>query len=768
MTKSPSIWQRIKTSLALVLMIIGLLVFVVGGAYIMSLDRTVRERFEGNRWAIPAKVYARPMVLQSGAALSQEVVLEELRALHYRRVGDAPRPGTYDVRNNVLFVHTRGFRFATGAEAPQLVRLRFEGERLLELASTEPRKDGQVKLEPMVIGGIYPSHNEDRILMQLKEAPPHLIAALMATEDQRFYKHMGISIRGILRAAFVNTTSGAVVQGGSTLTQQLVKNFFLTDERSLKRKLNEAVMALLLEWHYDKNDILEAYLNEVNLGQQGNLSVNGFGLASRFYFGQPIGELNLPQVALLVGIVKGPSFYNPRRQPERALARRNIVLDSLYREGAISLPERDAAMQAELGVLKTPAVVGNRYPDFLDLVRRQLRQIYQAADLSDQGLQIFTTLDPRVQKAAEEALTSTVTRLRRQGRSVSELQGAVLAADVESGDLLALVGGATVFTGYNRAIDAKRQVGSLLKPAIYLTAVSSGRYTLGSPIDDGPVEVVSDAGKTWQPQNYDKQSHGVVPLKDALAYSYNQAAVRLGMSVGLPMVIANLRQLGVTSDLTPYPSLLLGAADMRPMDVLQLYQTMLSMGTYAPILSIREVVSADGRVLQDFRQERRQVIDPADGYQLHWALQQVMQYGTGSSAKARLGNRVLAGKTGTTNDMRDSWFAGAAGNHLAVVWLGRDDNQPIGLSGGSGALPVWTDMMVRLQPSSARPKQPSAVSWDWVDSTSGKLSKEDCSNVIYVPMTVKNRPTEMTSCAAGGLPGFFDSFFDGVRGLFGR
>ncbi|MDO9621253.1 MAG: penicillin-binding protein 1B [Moraxellaceae bacterium] len=766
MSKSPSLWQRIKTSMVLLVMIAGLLVFVVGGAYILSLDRTVRERFEGNRWAIPAKVYARPLVMQSGAALSQAVVLEELKSLHYRRIADAPNPGSYDVRQNILFVHTRGFRFANGAESPQLVRMRFEGDRLVELASTEPRKDGQVRLEPMVIGGIYPSHNEDRILMQLKEAPPYLIESLMATEDQRFYKHMGISLRGILRAAFVNTTSGAVVQGGSTLTQQLVKNFFLTDERSLKRKLNEAVMALLLEWHYDKSDILEAYLNEVNLGQQGNLSVNGFGLASQFYFGQPIGELSLPQVALLVGMVKGPSFYNPRRQPERALARRNVVLDSLYREGVISLPARDAAMKAELGVLKNPQVVGNRHPDFLDLVRRQLREIYQAQDLTDQGLQIFTTLDPRVQKAAEESLTSAVSRLRKQGRS--DLQGAVLAADVQSGDLLALVGGATVFTGYNRAIDAKRQVGSLLKPAIYLAAVSSGRYTLGSPIDDSPVEVVSDSGKTWRPQNYDNQSHGVVTLNDALAYSYNQAAVRLGMSVGLPMVVASLRQLGVTTELTPFPSLLLGAADMRPMDVLQLYQTMLSMGTYAPILSIREVVSADGQVLKDFRQERRQVIDPADGYQLHWAMQQVMNNGTGRSAKARLPNHVLAGKTGTTNDMRDSWFAGAAGNHLAVVWLGRDDNKPIGLSGSAGALPIWTDMMVRMKPPVVRPRQPTAVAWDWVDSTSGKLSKEECANVVYVPLSNKNRPTEMTSCAVGGLPGLFDSFIDGVRGLFGR
>lgn len=768
MAKQPSWWQRIKATAALLALIVAVLVLVVGGAYVMRLDGIVRERFEGNRWAIPAKVYARPLALHTGAEVRQETVLAELQLLHYRRQADAPTPGTYDVRDNLVFVHTRGFRFGDSPEQPQLVRLRFQQQQLVDVASTQARADGRVRLEPLVIGGIYPSHNEDRVLMQLQEAPPHLVAALLATEDQRFYKHMGISLRGIARAAMVNTASGGVVQGGSTLTQQLVKNFYLSDERSFKRKFNEAIMALLLEWRYDKPEILEAYLNEVHLGQQGNLSINGFGLAAQFYFGQPIGELSLPQVALLVGMVKGPSYYNPRRHPQRALQRRNIVLDSLYREQAISLPVLEKAKAAPLGVLERPAVVGNRYPDFLDLVRRQLREAYQPKDLTDQGLQIFTTLDPHVQQAAETALRESVRRLRRQGRQASELQGAVLVADVETGELQALLGSATTFTGYNRAVDARRQVGSLLKPVIYLAAVSSGRYTLGSPIDDGPVEVVSDSGKVWQPANYDKQSHGVVTLQQALAHSYNQAAVRLGMTLGLPLVTANLRQLGVVQTIPPYPSMLLGAMDMRPMDVLQLYQTLLSLGMHAPIYSVREVVSADGRVLTSHRPQRRQVIDAADAFQLHVALQQVMQYGTGASARPRLQGRVLAGKTGTTNDLRDSWFAGSMGSHVGVVWLGRDDNQPIGLSGGSGALPVWTDAMARLPMRSRGPRQPDAISWEWVDSSSGKLTEAECANAVRVPLTAKNRPGEFTSCARAIIPGFFESIFDGVRGLFGR
>ncbi len=759
--------QRLKTFAVLAAMLVTLVVVVAGGAYVMHLDGIVREKFEGKRWAIPAKVYARPLMLQAGAPVSSGALREELGILNYHQLAGAPTPGTYDLQGDALYLHTRGFEFSDRREPAQLLRLRFQGDHVAELASTLQAVSGGVRLEPMVIGGIYPSHNEDRVLIQLKEAPPHLIDALLATEDQRFYSHIGISMRGILRAVWVNATSGSVRQGGSTLTQQLVKNFYLSDERSLRRKANEAIMALLLEWHYEKSEILETYLNEVNLGQQGNRSVNGFGLAAQYYFGLPLSELSLPQVALLVGLVKGPSYYNPRRQPERALERRNIVLDNLYREGFISAPERDAAMLKPLGVLEKPTAATNLYPDFLDLVRRQLRDSYQPEDLTSQGLKIFTTLDPRVQNAAELALDTTVARLRQQGRSLGRLEGAVLAADLATGELRALLGGTGTFTGYNRAVDSSRQVGSLLKPAIYLTALSTGQYTWASPLDDGPVEIVSDGGKVWQPQNYDQQSHGVVSLQTALAHSYNQASVRLGMTVGLPAVISTLRRVGVNADLKPYPSLLLGALNQTPMDILQLYQVLLSGGVRAPLQSIRDVVDAKGHTLQQFAGERKQVIDPADAYLLHYGLQQVLRQGTATSAYQRLpGNMVLAGKTGTTNDLRDSWFAGSAGQLLAVVWLGRDDNQPIGLSGGSGALPVWTDLMVRVQPSAPAPAMPAGVSWEWLDAESGRLSAESCSGAVRVPVSAKGRPQDMTPCAGGGVPAFIDSMVKGVMGIF--
>ena len=295
--KTPASSGRLKTAAVLVFMLIALIGVVGGGAYIMHLDSIVREKFEGKRWAIPARVYARPLVLTKGEQLSQQSVEDELRLLNYRRLAGAPSSGTYDVDGNTLFIHSRGFAFGDGREPSQLLRIRFQQNRLVELASTRVGQRGSVRLEPLVIGGIYPSQNEDRILIQLKEAPPHLVDSLLATEDQRFYQHIGISLRGIMRAVWVNITSGQVRQGGSTLTQQLVKNFYLSDERSLTRKVNEALMALLLEAHYSKSEILETYLNEVNLGQQGTRSINGFGLAAEFYFGQPLSELSLPQVA---------------------------------------------------------------------------------------------------------------------------------------------------------------------------------------------------------------------------------------------------------------------------------------------------------------------------------------------------------------------------------------------------------------------------------------------------------------------------------------
>ncbi len=741
-------------TLLLLLIMLGMLCVVGIGIYALSLDGTVRQKFEGKRWAIPAKVYTRPLELYSGASVTKSDVLAELELLHYRRQDNYEGAGVYTEKNGELFVHTRGFVFSDGIERAQVLKLQFDGNILSDLASTEANNTGIVRLEPLIIGGIYPKHNEDRVLMQLKEAPKYLEQALLSTEDKDFYHHFGVSIRGTLRAILVNLTSGQLRQGGSTLTQQLVKNFYLTDERSLKRKVNEALMALLLEWHYDKKEILETYLNEVNIGQNGNRSINGFGLAAQFYFGQPISELSLHQVALLVGLVKGPSFYNPWRNPERALERRNIVLANLFKDGHITQSQFEKAKEKPLGILKNPTSGLSVFPAFLDVVRRQLKQEYQEDDLSSTGLRIFTTLDPRVQQSAESAFNQQVARLRNAGKRTNELQGAVVVANPESGELLAVVGGYGTFTGFNRAIDASRQVGSLFKPAVYLTALATGKFNLVSPLDDGAVQVQSQSGDVWAPENYDHQSHGIVPLYDALAHSYNQATIRLGMDerVGVNAVIQTLKKLGVTQNLPNYPSLLLGTANLSPMEVLRLYQPFASNGFQTSPRTIREVVDAKGNRLTRYGLEVKQVFDPAALYLINYAMQQTMKNGTGSSAYRVLPqDLVMAGKTGTTNDGRDAWFAGYTGNYLAVVWLGNDDNKATGLSGGSGALPIWANMMSHLKPVSLNAVQPDNIQWQWLEKSTGKLSAEGCEGAILVPV-LPDSVTEASECATNQAP----------------
>ncbi|MDO8267012.1 MAG: penicillin-binding protein 1B [Moraxellaceae bacterium] len=751
----------------LVLLVLFLAGCIALGLWLVSLDTVVREKFEGKRWAIPARVYARPLELYGGAPLALSDVREELAILNYRQQGTST-PGTWQQKGQELYVHTRGFQFSDGTEKAQVLRLRFSGNALADVASTIPNERGVVRLEPLAIGGIYPKHKEDRVLMQLKEAPPLLVPALLATEDRSFYRHHGISIRGILRAVWVNLTAGGWRQGGSTLTQQLIKNFYLTDERTLSRKLNEAAMAVLLEVHYEKNEILETYLNEVNLGQSGQHSVNGFGLASQFYFGQPISELQLHQVALLVGMVQGPSFYNPRRNSQRAKGRRNIVIDNLFAEGKISAAQRDAAKAKPLGVIARPTAASMVYPAFLDLVKRQLKTEYKEEDLASEGLRVFTTLDPRVQNAADAAFDASLARLHKTyGKRMDGLQGAVLVSNPENGELLAIVGGRGTFTGYNRALDADRQIGSLIKPAAYLTALESGMYTLVTPLDDGPVQLLSQSGKIWEPKNYDQQDHGVVPLYSALAHSYNQATIRLGMTVGVPAVINTLKRLGVKQKLANYPSLLLGAVNMRPIEVLTLYQTLAAGGFRTPPRSIREVMDSQGKPLKRYGLDVQQVFDPTPLYLLNHALQATMREGTGASAYKTLpADLVMAGKTGTTNDLRDAWFAGYTGNYLAVVWLGHDDNRSTGLSGGSGALPVWTDLMARLHPVSLAPVQPDNVQWQWADRMTGNLSAEQCPDAVYVPFRTDTVPQEMVPCAQGGVPAVLDRVIDRVKSWF--
>lgn len=746
-TSSPPSGQRGLAILALLTLVLLVSCLVLGALYLISLDRTVRQKFEGKRWEIPAKVYSRPLELYQGADLTPAQLQRELKLLNYR-TGSHDQAGSWEQQGNDWYIHTRGFDYGDHNDPEQVLRLQFANGQIHDIQSTHPNGTGTTQLEPILIGGIYPRHNEDRVLIQLKDVPRPLLDALIATEDRQFFNHHGISVRGLARAVVSNTTGGTR-QGGSTLTQQLVKNFYLTPERTLRRKANEALMAVLLELHYDKNEILETYLNEINLGQNGNHSINGFGLAAQFYYGQPLRELDLAQSALLVGLVKGPSQYNPWRNPQSALNRRNTVLDNMLSQGMISDAQARDAKAQPLGILKKPTAGQSIFPDFLDVVRRQLSQQYQDSDLRTEGLRIFSSLNPTIQEAAQQAFEQSIRQLEKTSpKRLKGLQGALVVANPQNGELEAVVGGQGLFTGFNRALDARRQVGSLFKPAVYLTALQGGRYNLASPISDEPITITGMGMKNWSPKNYDLRSHGIVPLYQALANSFNQSTVRLGWELGIPQVTNTLRQLGIQGDLPTYPSMLLGAANVSPLDMLSMYQTFAAGGVDYPTTAIRSVVDSQGRALQRAGFAMRQRIDPADAYQINYALQQVVRQGTAKALMASFPEELgLAGKTGTTNDLRDAWFAGYSGNHVAVVWLGHDDNRPIGLTGGSGALPVWTQVMKKIPQQPVNLPQPGNIQWQWLDAQSGQITAQGCPSAVMVPVVTSRMPTQYSACA---------------------
>jgi len=719
--------------------------------YITWLDYQVRHQFTGKRWSLPARVYARPLELYTGLELSADQFLSELRALHYRPVVTASSPGLFSRNKNTFQLFSRPFDFWDGPESARNLRVTFSGKRIVKMSDgTNGRPVSLARLDPVLVGSFYPAHNEDRVLLQLDNVPVSLTDALISIEDRGFYSHHGVAPLAIVRALLANIRAGSVVQGGSTLTQQLVKNFFLSSERSLVRKINEAIMALLVEWHYDKDEILEAYLNEIYLGQDGNRAIHGFGLASYFYFERPLTELSVDQYALLVGLVKGPSYYNPRRHPDRALSRRNLVLGVMADLELIAPEDLSRLKARKLGVSHFKRKAINTFPAFLDLVRRQLQRDYRDEDITSEGLRIFTTLDPQVQWRLEQVLETRLKSLESVRKiKAGTLEAAAVVASVQGGEVLALAGGRNAkFSGFNRALDARRQVGSLLKPAVYLTALEQpGRYTLTTLLDDRPLSFTARNGDVWEPRNYDRKNHGDVPLYQALAHSYNVSTARLGLALGIEQIIKTLRKLGVEQHLNPYPSLVLGAVEMSPLQVTNMYQTFASGGFRSRLRAINAVLAVDNSPLQRYPLSVQAAIDPAPNYLISTAMRFAVREGTGRGLYQYLpDHQDVAGKTGTTDNLRDSWFAGFTDDRLGVVWIGRDDNQPTGLTGSSGALRVWGDLFAGFNNPDQLPVAVENIEYHWIEPKTGLLADAGCPDAVQLPFIVGSAPKEIAVC----------------------
>ena len=714
-----------------------LVALVIVAGYSLYLDAQIKAKFDGNRWQVPAQIYARPLVLEVGSDLTLAELTDELQLLSYRKVANVRQTGEYSVvAGRVRFIR-RAFDFPSGHEDAIAVEVSFNGDKVASLRDFSTQQTlSKTALEPWLITRLVSKQREDRMLVRLEDVPKSLTDTLLLVEDRDFYEHFGVAPLSILRALVANIKAGDSVQGGSTLTQQLVKNFFLTRDKNLLRKINEAWMSLLLELRYSKDEILEAYLNEIYLGQNGNSAVHGFGLASRYYFDRPLNELNQGEIALLVGLVKGPSYYNPRRYEERALERRDMILRLLLQENRITTAEYKSLSKQPIKLADMGRLRGDKHPAYMDKVRRELADSVPDMQTLDAGVRVFVAMDPLAQRRAESALTSQLSTLEKQ-RKLKDLQGAMLVTDIRSGELRVIVGDRDVdFEGFNRALDAKRQVGSEIKPAVYLTALEDpASYTLATPLDDKPIQLRSTHGNLWSPKNADKQYRGQVPLYEALVHSLNVPTVGLGMQVGLDNVADMLFRLGVDEPVEPYPAMTLGAVNFSPLMVNQMFQTIANEGLHIPLHALLAVTDNDNRLIWQRDLPAVQRIDAKAAYLMNYALHKVTTEGTAKQLGSAFPDVHLAGKTGTTDDYRDSWFSGFDRTSVATVWVGRDDNQSTGLTGASGAMQLYASYLHQQHPKSLLRSMPQGVTITAFDQH-GDMLAVNCQANLRLPAII--------------------------------
>ncbi|MFC4700987.1 penicillin-binding protein 1B [Glaciecola siphonariae] len=728
---------------------LAFVMLIIVAAYLVYIDAQVKKQFSGNKWEVPAQIYARPLRLTLKQEINVAEVKDELALLGYRQVANASAVGEFSVGKNTLTIYRRAFQYADLSAPERILKINWKGERIDELRLLDSKENARsVMLEPWLISRLVGGLSEDRMLMQDADIPEMLKVALIQVEDNDFYEHHGIAPLSIVRALFANIVAGRTVQGGSTLTQQLVKNLYLTRERSYIRKLREAAMAIVIDARYSKEEILNAYINEVFLGQNGAVAVHGFGLASHFYFNKPLVELDITEIATLVGMVKGPSFYHPVRRKDRTLERRNLVLRILFDGQYLSRSEYERAVNAPLVTSSSPSLASGQHPAFMDKVRDELYSVVPAAETRLSGVKVYTTLDINAQRRAEEALSTTVAR-QSQARNLPALEAAMVVSDIASGEIRAIVGSKKAeFAGFNRALNAYRPIGSLIKPVVYLAALENPYdFHLATRLVDEPVEFDDREGKKWRPQNADKTFRGEVSLLDALVMSYNVPSVNLAAQIGFDEVGATLQRLGYNKTVEPLPSLALGAVELSPLEVNQIYQVISNTGVLKPLHALNAVSTHDNQLIWKRTDSFQRRADEDASYLVNYALHKVTKEGTAKALGAAFGSLNMAGKTGTTDDYRDSWFSGFDRNLVTTVWVGHDDNTPVNMSGASGALPIFAAFQKLNSPKTLSRSFPSTLTIAHFNQDTGVLTQAGCPNLVSVP-AIKDALGEALTCQA--------------------
>ena len=734
-----------KISIKFLFLSFLLLLLIIIIAIFAIINSNVTNKLDGVLWTIPAKVYARPLVIAEGTKINRRNILKELFIQSYEKTSQPNRPGEYSYKKEILSIFLRGF----DEQNPGLYGIKFNKDTVVNIKRSDGILVDLIKLEPLAIGGMFPSHMEDRLLVNWPEVPKSLIDILLSVEDQNFFEHHGISFKSIIRAFYQNVWALDIKQGGSTVTQQLAKSLFFSSEQTITRKIKEAIAALLIEFHYSKEEILLAYINDVYLSQSGRRAIHGFGLGAEHFFGTSLKNLEIHQLALLVGMLKGPSLYNPRRNPERALSRRNLILNLLEKKSLITPKVSKEMQQIPIKIINPRYRSETKYPAFHDLVRVELKKNFNERDLRTKGLKIYTNLDPSLQESLVDSLKQTKEELiKKYGNKLRDLEGAGVVIDSVNGEVRAIVGSSSANSfGFNRALNALRPVGSLIKPFVYLTALNQyKRYTLTSLLDDSKLTVKLAEGGVWEPNNFDKKYHGIVPLHRALWDSYNIATTRLGLDVGYESLDETFESLGVTKNIPNYPSLFIGSVDMSPLEIIQAYQTIAANGFYSPLRSVRLIKSIDSNFFFSYPFKIEQRFRPEPIHLLKFALQQTFVRGTARGfSRKDIEKWQLGGKTGTSNDQRDSWFIGYAGDYLVLIWLGFDDNRETPLTGRSGSFQVWKKFIQDINPISltTRSRELARIKYEWVDLDDGLLSGQKCKNSIKVPFIRGSAPQKL-------------------------
>ncbi len=722
------------------------------------------------------------MVLTAGQALAPGMSVRALDLagtldrLRYREVQATPTsPGHFYRGPDVWDIYLHGIA-EDGPPRPTPLRLELAEERITRLV-LDGAPVPAATLEPETLTSVADRPGEEYRPVRLAEIPPTLLHAMLAAEDHRFFEHAGLDLRGLARAFWVNLRTGRVAQGGSTITQQLVKNRLLGAQRTFGRKLREAWLAAVIEWHYEKDQILESYLNEIYLGQRGGLAIRGVGAAAGSYFGKEVHQLTLAQAALLAGMVRAPNSYSPVLHPERSRQRRDTILGRLRDLGWASPADVEAARREPLRTRLAPAP-GQLAPYFGDYVREELEDRLEGG-LGGVGNRVFTTLDPVLQRFAEQAVGRGLERLERaharlrRAEPTQRLQAALIALDPTSGHIRALVGGRDYQASqFNRAVFARRQPGSAFKPFVYAAALGrlqeEPAFTAATFVEDEPLTVALDR-ETWSPRNYADRYEGRVTVRRALEQSLNAATVRIALETGLARVIRAARELGITSRLAPVPALALGAFEVNPLELARAYLPFANGGVRVDrATAVRAVHTADGTIGALDEPGTAQVITPAEAYLMTTLLEGVIASGTGGAAQPLQALGSVAGKTGTTNDGRDAWFVGYTPNLLALVWVGFDSDEVHGLSGSEGALPIWTEFMRQALDAYPTPGTPvpAGISLVKIDATNGRGATLFCPTVAREAFLVGTEPP--TCGEHGAVPEQVVEWWRRFRGWLGR